>query len=444
MNANAERLSLDALEEAALDRLFERGLALRLYMGPVIFLSIIVLLAWDATPWRRWILLSIVSIAVIRLAYEGVRALRQRPDRTRLASLLPIPATGLACVIACSGGVDSPIAVMAPIITVFLSMFLRPRVGVIVAVVFTVLLWSLAVVAHNEWVATLVPELFGGGPRVSNDSMLFSRVVLLTLGVGWAALMGDVMRNAFRSATQRALDARDEVLKTHEESTRALTTMTAEIAHELKNPLASVKGLAALLAREAEGKNQERLTVLRREVDRMQEILESFLTFTRPMVPLQVDEVPLKELVEQVVALHEGMAHERGVELRVDARELSVKADSRKLKQVMINLVQNALDVTPRDGAIDLVVRAEPNGAALLVMDRGLGVADSERLFEAGVTTKATGSGLGLTVSRLLARQHGGDVKLLPRDGGGTIAELVLPASPVLTLTPPLSPSGPS
>jgi signal transduction histidine kinase len=429
---NAERLSLESLEDAALDRLFERGLRLRLYLGPVIFLSTIALLAWDATPWRRWLLLSIVVVAATRLLYEFMRAVRERPTRTRLASLLPLPATALVFVVASSGGVDSPIVVMLPIVTVFLSMFLRPRVGVIFAVIFAVVLWTLAAIAHFDWVPTLVPELLGGGPRLSNDPMLVSRAFMLTVAVGWGALMGGVMRNAFRSATQRALDARDDVLTTHEENTRALTIMTAEIAHELKNPLASVKGLAALLDREAEGKNHERLTVLRREVDRMQEILDSFLNFTRPVVPLQVGAVELKDLVEQVVALHEGMAHERGVSLRVDAKELSVKADVRKLKQVLINLVQNALHVTGAEGAIDLVVRPDANGASVLVMDRGPGVQNAERAFEAGVTTKDRGSGLGLTVSRLLARQHGGDVRLLPRDGGGTIAELTLPSAPAL------------
>lgn len=433
---NAERLSLDTLEDAALDRLFERGMRLRLYLGPVIFLSTIALLAWDATPWRRWLLLSIVVLAASRLLYEFVRAQRERPTRTRLSTLLPLPATALVFVVSSSGGVDSPIAIVMPLVTVFLAMFLRPRVGVVFAAIFAAALWTLAALAHFELVPTLLPEMLGGGPRLSNGPMLLSRVLMLTLAVGWGALMGAVMRNAFRSATQRALDARDEVLTTHGENTRALTTMTAEIAHELKNPLASVKGLAALLAREVEGKNQERLTVLRREVDRMQEILESFLTFTRPLVPLQVDAVRLQDVVEQVVALHEGMAHERGVTLRVDARELSVKADARKLKQVLINLVQNALDVSKPGGAIDLVIRPEGTGAAVLVMDRGPGVVEAERAFEPGVTTKERGSGLGLTVSRLLARQHGGDVKLMPREGGGTIAELSLLAAPPPTGVP--------
>jgi two-component system, NtrC family, sensor histidine kinase HydH len=72
---------------------------------------------------------------------------------------------------------------------------------------------------------------------------------------------------------------------------------------------------------------------------------------------------------------------------------------------------------------------AHGEGATVSVMDRGPGALDLERVFEAGVTTKPHGSGLGLTISRLLARQHGGDVVLKARDGGGVIAELTLPGA---------------
>ncbi|MBL8910765.1 MAG: HAMP domain-containing histidine kinase [Archangium sp.] len=428
---NSERVALQDLEEAALDRLFDQGLRLRLYLGPVLFLSTIALIAWDAAPWRRWLLLSMVAVATARLSFEFIRSFKEKPTRGRLASILPFPATALILVVSSSGGADSPIAVMLPLVTVFISMFLRPRIGVLFAIIFTVGLWAVTFIEHWELVGDFIPGLLGGGSRLSNGPMLFSRVFLLSAAVSWGALMGWVMRNAFRSATQKALDARDDVLKQHDESTRTLTTLAGEIAHELKNPLASVKGLAQLLDRDMEGKDKERLTVLRREVDRMQEILESFLTFSRPLVPLAVGEVKLNELADQVLALHEGMAHERQVSFRVDAREFTVKADARKLQQVMINLVQNALDASVVGGAIDVVVRAEPNGGgSVLVMDRGAGIADPERAFVAGVRNKPRGSGLGLTVSRQLARQHGGDVTLAPRDGGGTIAQLSLPGAP--------------
>jgi two-component system sensor histidine kinase CreC len=150
----------------------------------------------------------------------------------------------------------------------------------------------------------------------------------------------------------------------------------------------------------------------------------------RERCPLAVAPVSLSALVQSVIDLHEGTAHERGIELRADAKDLSVTGDSRKLKQVLINLVQNALDVAPKGSSVDLVVRSEKAGGAVLVMDRGPGVADAERAFVPGVTSKEHGNGLGLTVSRLVARQHGGDVQLLPREGGGTIAELLLPGAP--------------
>lgn len=429
----AENLSVQSLEDAALEDLFQRGLKLRLYLAPFVFLSVMALLAWDPSPWRVAVVVSAFVLAVSRLTYEFLRARRVGIERTRLSSLLPVPAVLLVLVMTASGGADSPIIVMLPLVTVFLCLFVRFEYGAVFAVTATIALVVLAFVAKAELVSTLMPEAFGGGPRSSQtDVLLFSRAFFGAVGLLWAVLVGWVMRYGFRSAIQKAIDAREEVLRTHVETTRTLTTLSAEIAHELKNPLASVKGLAALVERDVEGKTKERIDVLRREVDRMQEILESFLTYSRPVVPLDVGSVQLSSLVAQVVALHEGMVAERGVVLRLDARlDVVVKADARKLKQVLINLVQNAIDVTVAGGAIDLVVAPDGSGAKVSVMDRGPGVSDLERVFEPGHTTKAKGSGLGLTVSRLVARQHGGDVTLAAREGGGTVAVLSLPPTAV-------------
>ena len=428
----AQRVSLEEIEDAALDALFQKGVQLRLYFAPFVFLAAVSLLAFDPAAWRLWLVGTIITLAVSKLTYEFLRSRREGLRRTRLFSLLPLPATVLLIVVSSSGGVDSPVFVLLPIMTVFLCLFLRPRYGFVFAGIATVVVWALAAVAWNEWLPTFIPTAFGGGPRIAGPGLLlFTRATFLTIALLWAALLGWVMRSAFQSAIQRALDARDELLVTHDDSTKTLTTLVAEIAHELKNPLASVKGLAALVDREASGKEKERLTVLRREVDRMQEILESFLNFSRPVVPLDVAPVRLIEVVEQVAAMYEAVARERGVDVRLDARpDVAVKADARKLKQVVINLVQNALDVTAMGGAVDVVVGPDGGGAKISVMDRGPGVKDLARVFEPGVTSKESGHGLGLTIARLLARQHGGEVRLLARDGGGIVAELTLPGAP--------------
>jgi signal transduction histidine kinase len=140
--------------------------------------------------------------------------------------------------------------------------------------------------------------------------------------------------------------------------------------------------------------------------------------------------VDLGELCAGVAALHEGTAHERGVTVQVrvaDAAQL--RCDARKVKQILINLVQNALDASRAGSAVEIEVAGDGAGVRLRVLDRGAGLDPSvaARAFDAGVTTKPRGSGLGLTVARAIARQHGGELSLAPRDGGGCAAELVLP-----------------
>lgn len=405
----------------------------RLYLAPVVFLTVMSGLAFDPAPWRRWVVCAAFVVVIARGGYELFHVGRHGFARSRLTSLLPVPATMLMLIIGISGGVESPVFIMLPLVVVFLCLFLRPRYGLIFAIIGTVWVWVLTWAGAFELMPDLIPAMFGGGARSSpNNALLVTRATFISIALFWGATVGWVMRGAFQSAIGRALDARDDVLRLHEESTTTLTTLAAEIAHELKNPLASVKGLAALASRDVVGKEKERLAVLRREVDRMQDILDSFLNFSRPLVPLALAQVTLAEVVTHVVALYEGIARERGFDVRHDANaEIAVKADERKVKQVLINLVQNALDVTPPHGAIDIVVgRDGETGAKVSVMDRGPGITDPERAFDPGVTTKTTGSGLGLTVARLIARQHGGELRLLPRAQGGTIAELTLPAVP--------------
>jgi signal transduction histidine kinase len=114
----------------------------------------------------------------------------------------------------------------------------------------------------------------------------------------------------------------------------------------------------------------------------------------------------------------------------------SAVCDPRKVKQILVNLLQNALDAAETDTTVELVVSRRGDDVEIAVLDRGPGVPAGlgDRVFEAGMTTKPTGNGLGLPMARALARQHGGELQLGPRrDGSGCAATVRLPA-----LGPPL------
>jgi signal transduction histidine kinase len=135
------------------------------------------------------------------------------------------------------------------------------------------------------------------------------------------------------------------------------------------------------------------------------------------------------QITEEVIELFQGLARERHVSISLSGVPVELLCDEHKVKQILINLVQNAVEASSSGGAIAVEVDSTPLEARIQVLDRGHGLSGdlADRVFEAGVTTKARGSGLGLTIARSIAKQHGGSVALTPREGGGCVAELVLP-----------------
>jgi signal transduction histidine kinase len=424
-----------AIEREELARIFGNIVLLRVVVTPPI-LALVGWVFWiEPSPWRRTVLAAAMVLAPLLFLMEWLRYRLQGMTRGAMAANLAGAILFQLALSFATGGIESPFLVIAIPLGVVTSVAFIPPAQLLVPLVQVSALWVMAWFNVGGPITDFNLSSFGGGLRVGADtSHVWAHATALSVVLVVSQLLGRKLRKTYATIVRRELAAQQETLRDHKEQAEELTALSAEIAHELKNPLASVKGLAGLLGQHLpDGKGAERLGVLRREVDRMQSILDEFLNFSRPLVPLALGDADVSSLAREVAALHEGMARERAVHVTVDGLEVLARCDPRKVKQVLINLVQNALDASVPGAEVRIVSeRSDAGGALVRVLDRGTGVDPSlgESVFSPGVTTKAHGSGLGLTIARSLARQHGGDLLLRGRTGGGTEALLLLPAPP--------------
>jgi signal transduction histidine kinase len=220
------------------------------------------------------------------------------------------------------------------------------------------------------------------------------------------------------------------------EQMMAIGQVAAGVAHELRNPLTSIKGLVQVNLREAteRGLPTDDLAVIDHEIRRMERTLQTFLDFARPPQP---DRRPLDlaTVVERVISVVNGRARKQRVSLRVVQPDDPVvaEADQDQLQQLLLNLVLNSLDALPKGGTVEIELRPARDGLAeLYVRDSGPGIAPHilPKVFETFVSSKETGMGLGLPLSRRIAEEHGGSLAgyNLPEGGACFVLRLPVPA----------------
>src|SRR6185437_17145998 len=206
--------------------------------------------------------------------------------------------------------------------------------------------------------------------------------------------------------------------------------MAAGIAHELRNPLMPMKILVQAAAERSPspGLDERDLAVLEQEITRLERSIQLFLDFARPP-RLEKRTFDIGEMLASLVNLLTPRAEQQGVrlEFRPPEQPISIQADVGQIRQVVLNLLLNALDATPHGGRVQLELSApksavEGDGAkdhwvTLRVSDtgRGLPAGLGQRIFEPFVSTKETGLGLGLSISKRIVETHEGDIRAADR-----------------------------
>jgi len=221
------------------------------------------------------------------------------------------------------------------------------------------------------------------------------------------------------------------------EKLAALGRLTADLAHEIRNPLTAIGGFARRLYKSAESeKEKERAEVIVSEVHRLEKILREVLTFSRD-ARSHLEKHHLEEFVYDVLNLHEYICIEQSitVEVMIEKNLPPVLIDKDQVKQALTNLITNALDAMPRGGTLKVMAGNEDLNDVryvfLKVSDTGQGIDEDNlsRIFEPFYTSKQTGhgTGLGLSIARKIIEEHGGFIKAERNTGEGSTFSLYFP-----------------
>ena len=260
------------------------------------------------------------------------------------------------------------------------------------------------------WIALRARDAYGGLSPEERD-----RIATVALDAG--LVLGNI--ESFR----RMAEAR---------RLASIGAMAAGLAHEIRNPLAGVKGAAQVLQHDIlEGQSAEMLAIILHETERLDRVVHDFLAFARPL-SLEPAITDVGEVVARAVAVvaAEPRAQRVKLDLAPPAGPLPCRADAHRLAQVMHNLLRNALDAVDEGGHVQVWAQATPEGGAEIgVRDDGPGIAAEARaqLFTPFFTTKHDGTGLGLPISHRIVTAHGGTLTVDSTPGEGATFVVRLP-----------------
>ncbi|WP_181348564.1 ATP-binding protein [Thalassobacillus sp. CUG 92003] len=204
--------------------------------------------------------------------------------------------------------------------------------------------------------------------------------------------------------------------------------LAAGIVHEIRNPLTSIKGFLQLLQTNISSKEQY-YRIMEEEIEKMENVTGELLSFSKP-VSQQMNLETLSDMIEEVVLLLQTESSRNDVQLHVHVEEMiEVHVNRSQFKQVLLNLIKNAIEVMPGGGHVNILAYYGRDKVHVDVMDEGPGIPPEikDRVLEPFFTTKPNGTGLGLMISEQILQKQGGYLKISQNSQQGSTFSIQLP-----------------
>jgi two-component system, NtrC family, sensor histidine kinase HydH len=231
----------------------------------------------------------------------------------------------------------------------------------------------------------------------------------------------------------RDRDRRQQAASQKLQALAALGETVSSVAHEMKNILIPIRGFLRRIreSQNSGAKADSYLEIVDQESAKLEKMVKDMLSFGR-FAPLQKEEVNVKVLVEDIRQVMGQEFHDTGVRLVCRCQDgiKGVSLDREKVRHALTNLLQNALQATPKGKEVRLLVRLDQGVLHMLVEDEGSGIPQEhlDRIFQPFFTTKPQGTGLGLAITHRIVKDHGGEIRVESTPGNGTRVSMSFPA----------------
>lgn len=209
----------------------------------------------------------------------------------------------------------------------------------------------------------------------------------------------------------------------------ALGEVAAKVAHEIRNPLVSIGGFSRRLEKKLDGQYKEYASIITREVNRLEHILKDILGFVRE-VRLSKELSDAKRIIEETLSLFTREVDKKGIEIITEYKEpVPVEVDHNRIKEALINIINNAVQVLSKGGRIAIKTYRRGNEGIIEITDSGPGISERDLpyIFDPFFTTKIEGTGLGLAITHRIIEEHGGRIEVKSAPGEGTTFYIHLP-----------------
>jgi len=282
-----------------------------------------------------------------------------------------------------------------------------------------------------------IRNLVEGTRRISQGDFTYRIPVISEDEIGDLTRSFNEMAEQLLQARQKTEEANRRLVQV--EKLASIGRLSATIAHEIRNPLTSVKLNIQKLAEseKLDETEKEHLAIAQEGIEQIEKFIKELLSFTRSS-KLQPDYFSMEEIIQASLKMLRPSLEEKKIRITLEVEKDLPPAyvDADKIRQVLVNILRNAYEAVEEGGQIEISLRLNRQkdrpGFEILISDNGCGIPekDWENIFEPFFTTKSSGAGLGLANARRILEQHGGSIRVVKKEGPGSCFLITLPLEP--------------